>query len=72
MNGFCGNGCGGFGNISPICLIILLLLFCGNGNGIGNGCGNGCGIFGDSSIFIILILFCCLGGNFGCGICENK
>ncbi|MBQ7115830.1 MAG: hypothetical protein IJN94_05390 [Clostridia bacterium] len=32
-----GNSC------TWIIILIILVLFCGNGNGCGNGCGNDCG-----------------------------
>ena len=75
----CGGGCGcnnGFGNNSCI-WIIIILLFCCNGNGFG-GCDRGCdrdcnnGLFGGdcSCIIIIILLLCFCGGSnglFGCG-----
>ncbi len=61
----CNSGCGFFGGSGNSCIwIILLLLFCGNGN----GCGS---IFGGddyccSIIWILLILSLCGNGS-GCG-----
>ena len=58
----CNNGCGNrFGNNSCV-WIILILLFCCNGNN-GFGVGGDCDNNGCSCIIIILLLLSCCGGN---------
>lgn len=49
--------------------IILILLFCCNGNGF-NGIFGGCGNDNCSWIIILIILFCCCGNGFN--LCDNK
>lgn len=57
------------GNFSNCFWLILILLFCCNGNGCGRGrCDDGCGC--ESIIWLIILLSCCGNGNgFGFGCC---
>nr|WP_297630093.1 chorion class high-cysteine HCB protein 13 [uncultured Clostridium sp.] len=59
-NGY-GNGCGNGEN--GMLWIIILLAFCGGGNGFGN-CGNGCddGCGDNNGMWLILILLLACGG----------
>ena len=61
----CGLGCdrGGF---SGAWILIILLLCCGNGNGLlGGGFGNGCGgNDGCNSVIWIILILCLCGGGF--------
>ena len=71
----CNNNRSGFFGGSCI-WIILLLIFCGNGNGILGGnccndCDNGCGNNNCCEWIIwILLISCFCGNNNGCG-CNN-
>ena len=58
----CGCGCEGNNGIS-ICTLLILLAFCGNGNG---GCGFGGNGGNDCCWIILLLLFCggCGNGSF--------
>jgi len=72
----CNNDCG---DDNFIWIIIILLLFSGNGFGNDGCCNDGCnnGLFGGDFIWIIVLvlLFCGngfgLGGNNNCGCCDT-
>lgn len=68
--GGCNNRCDCDNGNSCIWIILILLLY--SGNGFGGGCNNDCGnngLFGGdcSCIIIIILLLCCCGGGNGFG-----